>query len=64
MPLTLTLARLYISTGESNDVSEKPWKPKEVKKTKEEQEIDTEWDDILQQATEDELVDLAGNDRA
>lgn len=45
--------------GDSNDVSEKPWKPKEVKKTKEEEEIDTEWDDILQQATEDELVDLA-----
>ncbi|XP_045183759.2 tropomodulin-like isoform X2 [Mercenaria mercenaria] len=38
---------------------EKPWKPKEVKKTKEEEAIDTEWDDILTQATEDELVDLA-----
>lgn len=46
-------------TGESDDVSEKPWKPKVVPKTKEEEELDTEWDDILQQATEDELVDLA-----
>lgn len=45
--------------GESVDVSEKPWKPKEIPKTKEEEEIDTEWDDILKQATEDELVDLA-----
>lgn len=45
--------------GESSDVSVNPWKPKEVKKTKEEEEIDTEWDDILKQATEDELVDLA-----
>lgn len=33
-----------------------------VPKTKEEEEIDTEWDDILKQATEDELVDLAGDD--
>ncbi|KAL4216566.1 Tropomodulin-1 [Mactra antiquata] len=36
-----------------------PWKPKVVPKTAEEEELDTEWDDILKQATEDELVDLA-----
>ena len=36
------------------------WKPKVIPKTAEEEEIDTEWDDILKQATEDELVDLAG----
>ncbi|XP_052786948.1 tropomodulin-like isoform X2 [Mya arenaria] len=38
---------------------EKTWKAKEVPKTQEEKDIDTEWDDILTQATEDELVDLA-----
>ncbi|XP_052261423.1 tropomodulin-like isoform X2 [Dreissena polymorpha] len=36
-----------------------PWKPKEVPKTQAERDMDTEWDEILQQATEDELVDLA-----
>ncbi|XP_061167763.1 tropomodulin-1-like isoform X2 [Saccostrea echinata] len=41
------------------EIRGKIWKPKEEPKTKEEESIDTEWDDILTQASEEELVDLA-----
>ena len=48
--------------GSGDHVSARPWKPKEQAKpkTKEQEEIDTEWDDVLKQASEEELVDLAG----
>ncbi len=38
------------------------WKPKEEEKIKlnEDESVDTEWDEVLKQATEEELVDLAG----
>ena len=49
-------------TGSGDHVSAHPWKPKEQPKpkTKEEEQIDTEWDEVLKQASEEELVDLAG----
>jgi tropomodulin len=38
----------------------KVWKPKEEPKTEEEEKhLETEWDDILTAASEEELVDLA-----
>ncbi|KAL5020441.1 hypothetical protein ScPMuIL_003333 [Solemya velum] len=37
----------------------KVFKPKEVEKTEEEEKIETEWDDLLTAASEEELVDLA-----
>lgn len=39
----------------------KIWKPKEVEKIviNEDERVDTEWDDVLAEATEEELVDLA-----
>ena len=45
----------------------KVWKPKEPEKvtvgrTEDEVAIETEWDEALQEATEEELVDLAGDD--
>lgn len=47
--------------GSGDHVSAHPWKPKEPAKpkTKEQEAIDTEWDDVLKQASEEELVDLA-----
>ena len=41
------------------------WKPKEEEKIKlnDDDSIDTEWDEVLKQATEEELVDLAGKNR-
>ncbi|XP_048748934.1 tropomodulin-like isoform X2 [Ostrea edulis] len=42
------------------EIRGKVWKPKEEPKSKEEQDhLETEWDDILTQASEEELVDLA-----
>ena len=40
----------------------KVWKPKEEEKVQinEDEATETEWDDVLKQATEEELVDLAG----
>ena len=39
----------------------KVWKPKDpVKEVKDDDDVETEWDDVLAQATEEELVDLAG----
>ena len=42
--------------------SGKVWTPKEEEKItiNEDEDVDTEWDDILAKATEEELVDLAG----
>ena len=39
------------------------WKPKEEEKVQinEDEKVETEWDEVLAQATEEELVDLAGN---
>ena len=56
----LTLKKLPI-LGEGSSSSEKPWKPKEQPKPEVIDEFETEWDDVLRQATEEELVDLAGN---
>ena len=42
----------------------KVWKPKDeekVQQSAEDEAIETEWDEVLQQATEEELVDLAGD---
>ena len=42
----------------------KVWKPKDEEKvhqSAEDEAIETEWDEVLQQATEEELVDLAGD---
>ena len=38
------------------------WKPKEEEKVQinEDEKVETEWDEVLAQATEEELVDLAG----
>ena len=40
----------------------KVWKPKEEEKVQinEDEKVETEWDEVLAQATEEELVDLAG----
>jgi len=40
----------------------KVWKPKEEEKIQihEDDKVQTEWDEVLAQATEEELVDLAG----
>jgi len=40
----------------------KVWKPKEEEKVQinEDDKVETEWDEVLAQATEEELVDLAG----
>jgi len=40
----------------------KVWKPKEEEKIQinEDDKVETEWDEVLAQATEEELVDLAG----
>ena len=40
----------------------KVWKPKEEEKIMldDDESVSTEWDDVLAQATEEELVDLAG----
>ena len=61
----LFVHRSYLSpySGDSPTVSAHPWKPKEQPKpvSKEQQDIETEWDDVLKQASEEELVDLAGN---
>ena len=40
----------------------KVWKPKEQEKIQinEDEAVDTEWDEVLANATEEELVDLAG----
>ena len=41
--------------------SGKVWKPKEEEKVNSSGDpVETEWDEVLQQATEEELVDLAG----
>ena len=50
-------------SGAGGHVSAHPWKPKEIakpQKTKEQEQLETEWDDVLKQASEEELVDLAG----
>ena len=50
--------------GDDPNISAKPWKPKEQPKpvaTGKDDDFETEWDDVLQQASEEELVDLAGN---
>lgn len=47
------------------NISGKKWEPKEeVKPAVQDDDVplETEWDDVLAQATEEELVDLAGND--
>ena len=53
--LPITNFSLFIIIG-------KVFKPKEASddQTKEEAADETEWDDVLKQATEEELVDLAG----
>jgi len=40
----------------------KIWKPKDETKQQmhDDDDVNTEWDDILKEATEEELVDLAG----
>ena len=38
----------------------KPKEPEKVKLHDDDEDVETEWDDVLQQATEEELVDLAG----
>ena len=50
------------TTGDNKgpDLSAKPWKPKEQPKKTVDEDFTTEWDDLLEKATEDELVDLAG----
>ena len=50
--------------GAGPNVSAHPWKPKEQPKPASKSagdDFETEWDDVLKQATEEELVDLAGN---
>ena len=46
----------------SNCFVGKVWKPKEEEKVQinEDEKVETEWDEVLAQATEEELVDLAG----
>ena len=41
----------------------KVWKPKAQEKIQinDDDDVETEWDDVLANATEEELVDLAGN---
>jgi hypothetical protein len=43
----------------------KVWKPKEEEKVQvnDDEKVETEWDEVLAQATEEELVDLAGLSR-
>lgn len=55
------IAYVKKAPGDSPTVSAHPWKPKEKPKpvTKEQEDIETEWDDVLKQASEEELVDLA-----
>lgn len=56
------IAYVKKAPGDTPNVSAHVWKPKEqpkIARNKADEEFETEWDDVLKQASEEELVDLA-----